>query len=159
MAEVVDLTTRTAHEQELFSFDDWQFIQWLAETHADPEGLWKSLVLTGMELLQWLVRWGGNGRLRLAQTGEPMSFRGQLAQLQPHLETANGESAFHPSVASCPAVRRHPLSDVKFFAGRPAMALVGSALLLAAQRAAGRVAQRLGAKEIASGQQIEPPAC
>ena len=40
VAEVVDLTTRAAHERELFSFDDWQFIQWLSDTHADPEGLW-----------------------------------------------------------------------------------------------------------------------
>ena len=62
VAEVVDLTARSGYEREFFSFQDWQFIQWLSETHADPEGLWKSLFLSGMELLQWLVRWGDNGR-------------------------------------------------------------------------------------------------
>ena len=63
LGEVVDLTSRATHEQELFSFADWEFIQWLAETHADPEGLWDSMVLTGLELLQWLVQWGDKSRL------------------------------------------------------------------------------------------------
>src|SRR5665213_1169698 len=53
VGEIVDLTTRAAHEQELFSCADWEFVQWLGETHADPEGLWESLLLTGLELLQW----------------------------------------------------------------------------------------------------------
>src|SRR6266403_5966268 len=32
--ELIELTTRAAHEQELFPPPDWEFIQWLAETHS-----------------------------------------------------------------------------------------------------------------------------
>src|SRR5262245_46011781 len=37
LSEIIDLTTRAAHEQELFPPDDWEFIQWLAETHAQRQ--------------------------------------------------------------------------------------------------------------------------
>src|SRR5580658_471603 len=129
VAEVVDLTSRAAHERELFSFEDWQFIQWLADTHADPEGLWESLFLSGSELLQWLVRWGDKGRLRMAQTDQPIVFDGQLAELEPHLESVRNELSFTHQL-TLPGGRRHSLSDVRFFAGRPAIALVGSAFYM-----------------------------
>ena len=43
VAEIVDLTTRAAHEQEQFPPSDWEFIQWLAETRTqdreqEPKG-------------------------------------------------------------------------------------------------------------------------
>jgi superfamily II DNA or RNA helicase len=125
VAEVVDLTSRSGHEQELFSFEDWQFIQWLADTHADPEGLWESLMLSGSELLQWLVRWGDKGRLRMAETDEPLVFDGQLAQLRPHLEAGQNELCFTHQL-TLPGGQKHPLSMVRFFAGHPAIALVGN---------------------------------
>jgi superfamily II DNA or RNA helicase len=129
LAEVVDLTARAAHEQELFTFADWEFIQWLAQTHADPEGLWESLVLTGLELLQWLVRWGDKGRLQFASSHEPVVFHGHLAELEPHLETVNGELFFTHQM-TLPGGEKHPLSAVKFFAGRPSIALVGHTFYL-----------------------------
>jgi superfamily II DNA or RNA helicase len=129
VAEVVDLTSRTAHERELFSFEDWQFIQWLSDTHADPEGLWESLFLSGSELLQWLVRWGDKGRLRLAHSDQPIIFDGQLARLEPHLESVRNELSFTHQL-TLPGGQRHPLSEVRFFAGRPAIALVGSAFYM-----------------------------
>jgi superfamily II DNA or RNA helicase len=129
LAEVVALTSRTAHERELFSFEDWQFIQWLADTHADPEGLWESLFLSGSELLQWLVRWGDKGRLRLAESDLPIVFDGQLAQLEPHLESVQNELSFTHQL-TLPGGQRHSLSEVRFFAGRPAIALVGGAFYM-----------------------------
>jgi superfamily II DNA or RNA helicase len=129
VAEVVDLTSRTAHERELFSFEDWQFIQWLSDTHADPEGLWESLFLSGSELLQWLVRWGDKGRLRMANTDQPIVFDGQLAQLEPYLENVRTELSFTHQLV-LPGGERHVMSDVRFFAGRPAIALVGSAFYM-----------------------------
>jgi superfamily II DNA or RNA helicase len=129
LAEVVELTSRTSHEQELFSFEDWQFIQWLSETHADPEGLWESLVVTGLELLQWLVRWGDKGRLCMGPANEPVFFHGHLAHLSPHLENINGELSFTQNLI-LPGGRRHPLSAVKFFAGRPSIALVENTFYL-----------------------------
>ena len=125
VAEVVDLTARSAYEREFFSFNDWQFIQWLSETHADPEGLWNSLFLSGLELLQWLVRWGDNGRLRMAQSDEAIAFHGHLAQLEPHLDSDGGQLFFTHQLR-LPEGGCRPMSEVKFFAGHPALALVGS---------------------------------
>jgi hypothetical protein len=129
VAEVVDLTTRAAHERELFSFQDWQFIQWLSENHADPEGLWESLFLSGSELLQWLVRWGDKGRLRLAPSDAELVFDGQLAQLQPHLESLRDEICLTHQLV-LPGGRRHSLRGVRFFAGHPAIALVENAFYM-----------------------------
>jgi len=129
LREVVDLTTRAAHEQEMFSFSDWEFIQWLAQTHPDPEGLWGSLTLSGLELLQLLVRWGDTGRLLLGVADTPIVFHGNLAELQPHLETIHGELAFTHQMA-LPSGEKCPLERVKFFAGRPAIVLVDNAFYL-----------------------------
>ncbi|HEX3989430.1 MAG TPA: DEAD/DEAH box helicase [Verrucomicrobiae bacterium] len=129
LAEVVELTSRAPHEQELFSPEDWQFIQWLSETHADPEGLWESLVVSGLELLQWLVRWGDKGRLRMGEASEPAHFNGHMAQLSPDLQTLKGELSFTQNLI-LPDGRRHPLNEVKFFAGRPSIALVENTFYL-----------------------------
>ncbi len=129
LAEVVDLTTRAAHEQELFSPEDWEFIQWLAEAHADPEGLWESLVLTGLELLQWLVRWGDKSRLQTAEGAGALQFHGRLIDLKPHLETSGAE-LFFTHKAVLPDGEKQPLEAVRFFGGRPAVALVGDTFYL-----------------------------
>jgi superfamily II DNA or RNA helicase len=129
VAEVADLTTRAAHERELFSSEDWQFIQWLADNHADPEGLWESLFLSGSELLQWLVRWGDKGRLRMAPSDAPLVFDGQLAKLRPHLESIQHEVCFTHQL-TLPSGQQHSLGEVRFFAGHPAIALVGSAFYM-----------------------------
>ena len=129
LGEVVDLTSRATHEQELFSFADWEFIQWLAETHADPEGLWDSMVLTGLELLQWLVQWGDKSRLLIDPSGEPITFRGDLAELKPRLETVK-DGLFFTHHLALPTGKSHPLGEVKFFSGRPSLALVENTFYL-----------------------------
>ncbi len=127
LSEIIELTTRSAHEQELFSPLDWEFIQWLAETHADPEGLWDSITLTGLELLQWLVRWGDNARLQLDQT--VLKFHGHLAELKPNLEKIGEELSFTHNLL-LPNGEVHPFNSVKFFAGRPSLVLIGDTFYL-----------------------------
>jgi diadenosine tetraphosphatase ApaH/serine/threonine PP2A family protein phosphatase len=129
LGEVVELTNRAAHEQELYSAADWEFIQWLAESNADPEGLWNSMVLTGLELLQWLVQWGDKSRLLLGPEGRPVVFHGDLAGLKPQLEEADGRLFFTHHLA-LPSGHSHSLDEVKFFSGRPALALVGGTFYL-----------------------------
>jgi len=144
--EIIDLTNRAAHEQELFSPDDWEFIQWLAETCVDRDEQGEVVTLTGLELLQWLARWGHNGRLELAppgtqrpegelgcQTAEAplplrpleasLHFHGQLLSLTPHLENGDKELSFTHRL-SFPDGRMQPLERARFFAGRPALALI-----------------------------------
>src|SRR5437762_1539619 len=73
LAEVIELTARAAHEQEQFPPGDWEFIQWLAEAReqriesreqkSEGDGM---LVLSELEWLQWLARWGNSARMELA---------------------------------------------------------------------------------------------
>src|SRR5438093_3828529 len=63
LSEIIELTARATHEQELFSSADWEFIQWLGETYPDRRNGAETLMLTGLELLQWLARWGHTSRL------------------------------------------------------------------------------------------------
>src|SRR6185436_19571306 len=65
LAEVIDLTTRATHEQELFPAADWEFIQWLTEMFGDNPGTGEELKLSGTHLLEWLARWGHGPRLEL----------------------------------------------------------------------------------------------
>ncbi|MFM1767577.1 MAG: hypothetical protein RJA22_106 [Verrucomicrobiota bacterium] len=127
LSEIVELTTRAAHEQELFSQDDWEFIQWLAEEFADAEDGRDGLVLRGLELLEWLARWGHHPRLELE--GRHIEFHGQLAGLTPHLENGSSELTFAQRV-TLPDGASHPLAEARFLAGRPALVLLGNTFYL-----------------------------
>jgi superfamily II DNA or RNA helicase len=126
-SEIVELTTRAAHEQELFSPFDWEFIEWLAEHSEGGEDLGESLSLTGTELLLWLSRWGHHPRLEFE--GGHLEFHGQLLSLAPHLQKEGEELTFTQRVL-LPDGTVHALKDVVFFAGRPALAMVGRAFHL-----------------------------
>jgi superfamily II DNA or RNA helicase len=130
LREIVDLTVRATHEQELFPPEDWEFIQWLAETHRDRRNGSESLVLsTTLELLRWLAHWGGSNRLECAETRMPLAFHGQIATLTPHLENGKTELTFTHQL-TLPGGEVHPLPCVKFFSGRPSLVLVGQTFYL-----------------------------
>src|SRR5580692_608310 len=118
LTEIIELTTRAAHEQELFQPADWEFIQWLAETHAGRADTESTLVLTDLELLQWLARWGQGVRLELANGLGNLKFQGQVAELTPHLENGDSELAFLHRL-TLPDGEIQPLESVQFFSQRP----------------------------------------
>jgi superfamily II DNA or RNA helicase len=123
---IIQLTTRAAHEQELFSPDDWEFIQWLETNYASHETP-SPLSLAGADLLEWLAHWGHRGRLELK--GQPLRFEGQMLTLTPHLQNGDSELSFtHRLTSSNGEV--FPLRDARFFAGRPALALIGNTFFL-----------------------------
>jgi hypothetical protein len=124
LGEIIELTTRAAHEQELFAPADWEFIQWLTETYATRSDGEKTLVLSEPELMHWLARWGHTPRLELA-SGKPqaLEFQGQLAELTPHLDKDGRELSFTHRLA-LPGGATHPLGEVRFFNRRPPLALV-----------------------------------
>ena len=132
LGEMIELTARAAHEQELFPPADWQFIQWLAETHSGRAGGQRAMVLPDLELLHWLTRWGHTPRLELALPGSPpkaLSFSGEVAELTPHLENGDRELAFTHRL-TVPGGQSYPLDQVRFFNGHPPLALVGHAFYL-----------------------------
>jgi hypothetical protein len=132
LGEIIDLTTRAAHEQELFPPADWEFVQWLAETHSSRPNGEEALVLSDLELLHWLARWGHTQRLEMpAEQGasQALEFRGEVAELTPHLENGAKELAFTHQL-TVPGGKAYPFSEVRFFNRHPALALVGRTFYL-----------------------------
>lgn len=129
LAEVIELTTRATHEQELFQPADWEFIQWLADTHAGRPESGETMVLSDLELLQWLARWGQGTRLELATGLGSLKFQGQAAELLPHLENGHTELSFTHRL-TLPNGEVHPLGSIQFFSQHPPLALVGATFYL-----------------------------
>ncbi len=133
LAELVDLTSRAAHEQELFRPEDWEFIQWLAQTHGGCGDEQQPLILSDGELLHWLSRWGQTTRLEQGSgdgaQAQTLSFHGQVAELTPQLEGRGPDLQFTHSLA-VPGGQRVPLPEVRFFNLRPPLALAGHTFFL-----------------------------
>jgi hypothetical protein len=129
--ELIDLTTRAAHEQELFPAEDWDFIQWLTMTRAGQGNSQEQIVLGDMELLLWLTRWGHTTRLELGsmENAGPLNFYGQVAELTPYLENGDSELSFTHRL-TVPGGKIHPLTEVKFFSQHPPLALAGNTFYL-----------------------------
>lgn len=127
--DLVDLVVRAAHEQELFTPRDWEFVQWIYDTHRDRAGHATTLMLADAELLQWLARWGHTDRLEAAANGQPLHFHGRLITLAPHLENGTKELSFTHRLA-LPDGRQHEATDAKFFNRESPVALVGNEFFL-----------------------------
>ncbi|MGI8966854.1 MAG: SNF2-related protein, partial [Limisphaerales bacterium] len=123
LSEIIELTTRASHEQELFSPPDWEIVQWLTENYAQREKISDSILLTGLELLQWLARWSGHPRLELTSTQTSVVFDGHLAELKPQLKIISDELSFSHQLV-LPNGENHSLERVYFFAGSPSLVLV-----------------------------------
>ncbi|HTL58810.1 MAG TPA: DEAD/DEAH box helicase [Candidatus Limnocylindrales bacterium] len=131
LEDLVDLTTRAAHEQELFAPEDWEFIQWVTETHAGRRDPQPKMVLSDLELLHWLARWGHTSRLELSSAGRSasLSFQGEVAELRPFLENGDVELSFTHHLTT-PDGKSFALADIRFFNQRPPLALAGNTFYL-----------------------------
>jgi len=129
LREMIDLVVRATHEQELFPPNDWEFIQWIADTHRHRSDGADTLVLSDAELLQWLARWGHTNRLEFADNGRPLHFHGQVVALTPHLENGDKELSFTHRIA-LPGGENHLVAAAKFFNHQPPLALLGNAFYL-----------------------------
>ncbi len=128
--EILDLNTRAAHEQELFPKEDWEFIKWIVEHYGDSAGTDGNIELTGVDLLQWLARWGHLSRLELDATKKPIEFAGEIAELNPHIENGKKDLAF-THVCRLPDGSQRALADVTWFAGSPTLLLINQRFYLA----------------------------
>ena len=127
--EIIELATRASQEQELFSVPDWTFVEWFAEAYGQQDVKGDALVLQGLDLLQWLVRWGHEKRLELPGNPNPILFDGTLAELTPLVEATNDELGFTQQLR-LPDGKTHGLEQVKFFGGRPMLVLDDNAFYL-----------------------------
>jgi SNF2 family DNA or RNA helicase len=129
LREMIDLVVRATHEQELFPPHDWEFIQWIADTHRNRNDGADTLILSDTELLQWLAHWGHTNRLESADDGKPLQFHGQVVALAPHLENGDKELSFTHRIA-LPDGDNHLVAGAKFFNQQPPLALVGHTFYL-----------------------------
>src|SRR5580698_7337021 len=127
--DLVDLVVRAAHEQELFTPWDWEFIQWIYETHRERAGHETTLVLSDAELLQWLARWGHTNRMESAANNQPLHFYGHVVALAPHLENGDKELSFTHRIA-LPDGQYYPVGEAKFFNRQSPVALLGNEFFL-----------------------------
>jgi superfamily II DNA or RNA helicase len=128
LRDLIDLVVRAAHEQELFTPWDWEFIQWIYDTHRERANDADKLLLADAELLQWLARWGHTNRLEGAN-GQPLNFHGHIVALTPHLENGDKELSFTHRIA-LPGGEVRSVADVKFFNRQSPIALVGNEFFL-----------------------------
>lgn len=129
LAELIELTTRAAHEQELFPQHDWEFIRWLAETCAHRNDQNSALQLTGIELLQWLSRWGQSRRFEIPEQRATLTFFGQFAELKPYLDRNGSELGLGHRIQP-PSGQLLPLDQARFFAGEPSMVVIDKSVYL-----------------------------
>ena len=127
LRELIDLVIRATHEQELFPPADWEFIQWLADTHRNRNDGADTLILSDAELLQWLARWGHMPRLEC--DGKSLQFHGQVATLTPHLDNGDKELSFTHRI-ELPGGKNHSVADAKFFNRQPPLALINGTFYL-----------------------------
>ncbi|HHY85236.1 MAG TPA: DEAD/DEAH box helicase [Verrucomicrobia bacterium] len=129
LQNIIELTTRAAHEQELFAPGDWEFIEWLAAAHKESPRTGERLLLSSAELLDWLARWGDSRRL-FGPEGRPLSFHGRLAVLRPVLENGAGRDLSFTHRLVGPDGTAHSLPEVSFFSTRPRLVLAGDEFFL-----------------------------
>jgi SNF2 family DNA or RNA helicase len=143
LREMIDLVVRATHEQELFPPADWEFIQWIADTHRHRNDGADTLILSDAELLQWLARWGHTSRLEC--DGRPLQFHGQVVVFTPHLENGGQELSFTHRVG-LPNGENHSLAGAKFFNQQPPLVLVGHTFYLLRNAPPSRVLKYLANK-------------
>ncbi|MBG88443.1 MAG: serine/threonine protein phosphatase [Verrucomicrobiales bacterium] len=123
LEELLDLNTRAAHEQELFPKRDWDFISWIVENYGDQAENIEAIELSGLELLQWLAQWGQHNRLELNDTQQPLRFEGNIAQVEPNIETGKGELSFTHTI-KLPNGEKADVNKAIWFGGQPALLLL-----------------------------------
>jgi hypothetical protein len=129
LAEMLELAARSTHEEELFAPADWHFIEWLAQRYAGREDVPDPLVLTGLDLLEWLARWGQASRFESAVKRSFIFFHGQLAEFASRLSTIDGELSFGQEL-KLPNGEILPLGEAQFFGGSPSVTLARDSFYL-----------------------------
>jgi hypothetical protein len=125
VAELIDLSTRAAHERELFLPADWEFIEWITATYKSRPDSEETFVLPDGDLFTWLAKWGHTERLEQVESGKPLQFHGHLTELVPHLENHAKQLSFTHRL-KLPDGDIEPLESVQFFTLQPPLVLVAN---------------------------------
>lgn len=127
--ELIELTTRAMHEQELFAPRDWEFLCWLAGLFGTRAIDGEPLRLRGLDLLQWLARWGNPPWMEWEGRPENVLFNGQMAEFAPHLDKTREDLTFVQRLR-LPGGQELDLQEARFFAGQPPLVAVNQTFYL-----------------------------
>ncbi len=92
-----------------------------------------SILLSGAELLNWLAQWGASGQMLFINDEEqeiPMEFRGEIAQLEPNLESRNDELSLTQALKVDGNEELIPFQRVTFLDGTPRLATINGRFYL-----------------------------
>lgn len=131
VGELVEIVSRNTPDQEFFAPGDLEFLRWLAESGKGRQNHQSALVLSGLELLLWLARWGRTGRLESAESGAPYRFEGRTVEFEPWFEHQNGHMLFKPRFR-LPDRSVVDVAGVRFFSFEPGVVLIGDTFYLLA---------------------------
>jgi len=123
LGEIKDLTTRSSHERELFSTEDWAFIEWLSQTCQEEDDELECLLLSGSDLLRWLARWGKTDRLVLDGSSDRLNFEGQVADILPTLVKRDDHLGLSPMVC-LPDGEQVAFQNARYLMGEPMLVVV-----------------------------------
>ncbi len=132
LGEIKDLTHRSSHERELFSPEDWDFIEWIHRNYQDEDDALEALVLKGADLLRWLARWGKTNRLLLDGTHQSLSFEGQVADIFPSITKVDETLGLTPNIC-LPDGTRWAFHQVRYLMGEPVVVVVETRCFLLAR--------------------------
>ncbi|MDB4459254.1 hypothetical protein N9059_01640, partial [bacterium] len=122
LSEIVELARRSSHEQELYPTEDWEFIEWIADSYGDEAESHDGFVLDGIELVRWLTRWGHTDKLEFSESDKSLEFHGETGELTPVIEEMDGELSMTHQITLSDG-KALPVKNVRFFDGRPMLAL------------------------------------
>jgi len=97
------------------------------EEEEEEEEIIPSIRLSGSELLNWLAQWGHTGQMQFLNDEEqeiPVVFKGEVAQLEPSLETRNDELLLSQALKIDGEEGLIPFQRVTFFDRSPRLAAV-----------------------------------
>ncbi len=127
--ELIELTSRAIHEQELFPSRDWAFIEWLAANYLKGGRDGEPVVLNGLDLLQWLAQWGNPPWIEWAGKPDNLVFTGQLSEFTSQLEKVDGKLRLLQQLR-LPSGESVPMNRAAFFDGQPALVAVDHTVYL-----------------------------
>jgi hypothetical protein len=157
--DLVDLVVRAAHEQELFPPNDWEFIQWIADTLSrtrwrrprDACSCRTPSCCNGLRVGDTPT--GSNS----PATASRCNFTARSFRSRRIWKTATRNFRSH-IVSRCRTGNAHSVADAKFFNQQPPLALVGNTFFLLRNAPPSRRAEISCAQTVRGRPQIEPPA-
>ena len=127
--EITEINIRASHERELYSSEDWHFLDWLVRHYRGNHSRKERISMEGTELLHWLSEWGHRSRIHFRDEGTPVRFGGQMSAIRHRVDNLDGK-LFLTHILAIGNRTTLPLARIRFLAGNPSLVWTGKEFLL-----------------------------